>query len=267
MSAARPPLDVSTSVRAALPARLTHKLTEIEAAIDRQVTFRRVDAVQGGAHGGTDVENAIVYLLPQAVDNMSVIGEELMHLHRWHVGGYPKAKALQPAECAGYASGLHQIGGHFDEHAFFPFLEEMGLAPRDEVGAVMQNTARMLRLEIPEIQRDGETEFWRVVLSAIYVQARLIAPADIEDRDSVLRLYQLPELVHYARLGGLVEREIVAAQQEGPLQVAERLERCFLTHLGLGRDAVLVVMNPRVNQGTERVIPGPEDPPRQGGCH
>ena len=121
-----------------------------------------------------------------------------MHLHRFIVGGFPKAEPLEPAKDAGYASGLYQIAGHFDEHAFFPFLEEIGLAPRNEVGAEMQRTARLLANELESIQADGPTDYWRVLLSAIYVQAQLIAPAGPAGRDRVPQLYSHDALAEYA---------------------------------------------------------------------
>ena len=55
-----------------------------------------------------------------------MIGEELTHLLRYVLAGFPKAQAVQQAVDAGYASA-HQLAGHFDEAAFFPFLEGIGL--------------------------------------------------------------------------------------------------------------------------------------------
>ena len=167
--------------------------------------------------------------------------EGALALHRFAVGGFPKAQALLPARDAGYESALYQIAGCLDEHAFFPFLEGIGLTPRNEVGAAIQNTARMLDLHIPVIREDGATDYWRVVLSANYVQTHLIAPADAAGRGAVLAPYDRPELADFARVGRVVEDEIIAAQQERPEQVTERLERCFHTHLNLNGDDVRVV--------------------------
>src|SRR5438045_6899166 len=120
-----------------------------------------------------------------------------MHLHRYVVGGFPKAQALQQAVDAGYASALHQLAGHFDEHAFFPFLERIGLAPRDEIADAMPMTARLLRPELAAIVADGLTDYWRAALPVMYVQAHLMAPQNAPGRDAVLQLYDHGELRQY----------------------------------------------------------------------
>jgi hypothetical protein len=226
-------------VRAMLPQQLVQKTAEIDAALGHAVTFRVVVALHGAARGAVNLEDGVVWLPQQSVNNLSVIGEELMHLHRYVVAGFPKAQPLQPA--VQYASALHQLAGHFDEHAFFPFLERVGLAPRDEIAEAMPTTARLLHHELAAIAADGPTDYWRAALPAIYVQAHLMAAQNAPGRDAVLQLYARPELRQYADLGALLEGEITVSQQEEPAHVQQRLETCFYTHLHLSRNAVRVV--------------------------
>jgi hypothetical protein len=233
--------DITGRARALLPQPLVEKTAEIDASLGHEVTFRVVDALQGGAHGAVNLEDGVVWLPQRSINNLGVIGEELMHLHRFVVGGFPKAQALQQAVDAGYASALHQLAGHFDEQAFFPFLERIGLAPRDEIADAMPMTARLLRPELAAIVADGPTDYWRAALPVMYVQAHLMAPQNAPGRDAVLQLYARGELRQYADLGALLENEVIAAQQEDPRSVQQRLETCFHTHLNLSRNAVRVV--------------------------
>ncbi len=233
--------DITGRVRAMLPRQLVDKTAEVDASLGHGVTFRVVDALYGGAHGAANLDDGVVWLPQRSINNLSVIGEELMHLHRYIVGGFPKAQALQQAVDAGYASALHQLAGHFDEAAFFPFLEGIGLAPRAEISDAMPLTARLLRRELPAIVADGPTEYWRAALPVMYVQAHLMAPQNTPGRDAVLQLYASDELRQYADLGALLENEINAAQQEEPGSVQLRFETCFHTHLNLSRDAVRAV--------------------------
>ena len=64
----------------------------------------------------------------------------------------------------GSTSALHKAAGHFDEQAFFPFLERIGLAPRDEIADAMPMTARLLRQELATIAGDGLADYWRAAL-------------------------------------------------------------------------------------------------------
>jgi hypothetical protein len=233
--------DITGRVRALLPPQLVDKTAEVDASLGHGVTFRVVDALYGGARGAANLEDGVVWLPQRSINNLSVIGEELMHLHRYVVGGFPKAQALQHAVDAGYASALHQLAGHFDEAAFFPFLEGIGLAPRDEIGDAMPLTARLLRRELPAIVTDGPTEYWRATLPVMYVQAHLMAQQNAPGRDAVLGLYAGGDLRQYADLGALLENEIIAAQHENPRSVRQRFEICFYNHLNLSRNAVRAV--------------------------
>jgi hypothetical protein len=73
-----------------LPQQLLETIAEIDTALGYQVTFRVVDALHGGAHGAVNLEDGVVWLPQRSINNLSVIGEELMHLHRYVVGGFPK---------------------------------------------------------------------------------------------------------------------------------------------------------------------------------
>jgi hypothetical protein len=109
--------------------------------------------------------------------------------------GFPRRRRSSKALDARYASAPYQLAGHFDEHAFFPFLARIGLARRDEIGEAMPTTARLLGPELAAIVADGPTDYWRAALPVIYVQAHLMAPQNAPGRDAVLQLYTGREAV------------------------------------------------------------------------
>lgn len=119
----------------------------------------------GQAGGKVACPEAVISLPPDSVNNLNVIGEEIMHLHRC-TRGYPTIVPGLRSVLLGYRSGLQALNGFFDEHAFFPFLEGLGLDPRAQITARMGPTAAALEAQIDEIQREGFTETWRVNLAA-----------------------------------------------------------------------------------------------------
>jgi hypothetical protein len=85
---------------------------------------------------------------------------------------------------------------------------------------------------LDEIRRNGQSAEWRVLLAVTYVQTSVIAPAS-ESRDRLLRLFEEPSLAEYATRGRALSEEVVAAQNENPLEVELRLRRCLDPHLAL----------------------------------
>jgi hypothetical protein len=143
------------------------------------------------------------------------------------------------AEQHGYARGLTQLAGHFDEYAFFPFLEGIGLDPRRELTPTLGPASRAFENLLPQITQDGATADWRVLLSVTYVQTTLIAPASA-DRDRLLALFDHDSLVEYRALGQVLCEEVAAAQNEGSDEVEGRMARCVHQHLNLSPAAAVV---------------------------
>src|SRR5713101_3149884 len=90
------------------------------------------DVSWGGRAGGSSSPDGVIRLAPASVENPSVIGEEIMHVHRW-TSGFPAIEPGMYAAMFDYADALKRLGNHFDEYAFLPFLEEIDLHPRAEV--------------------------------------------------------------------------------------------------------------------------------------
>ncbi len=122
---------ITAATVALLPPALADRLAEIEKVLGKPVTFLEDRSLPGGA-GGKATPDGIVHLAPGSTQNLSVIGEEIMHLHRW-TSGYPVVEPQVLAVQSGYARGVTQLASHFDEYAFFPFLESIGLDPRKEL--------------------------------------------------------------------------------------------------------------------------------------
>lgn len=233
-------IEISADVRGKLPAALAEKVREVDRALGRPAVFLRINNAPGGGRGSVNLHEGAIKLVPATVENITVIGEEIMHLHRWTVGGYPATEPLDEARARGYGLGLAQIAGHLDEQAFFPFLESIDLNPRGEVGAVMENTAHMLADVLGDVKAEGPTDYWRVTLAAIFVQANIISPADAKGRDDVLKLFERDELSSHAQTGRIISGEIVGAEREAPAEVEARVLRCFYEHLKLNRTCVRV---------------------------
>lgn len=169
--------DVDSRVRRAIATLppLAERLIEIEAVLRRPVAFVADPGLAGQAGGKAACPEGVISLPPNSVNNLSVIGEEIMHLHRC-TSGFPTIVPGLRAMLLGYRSGLQALNGFFDEHACFPSLEGLGLDPRAQTAARMGPTAAALEAQIDEIQTEGFTERSRVNLAAAYVQAALMAP-------------------------------------------------------------------------------------------
>ena len=232
--------DLDSRVRRAIATlpRLAEKLIEIEAVLRRPVAFVIDPGLAGQAGGKAACPEGVISLPPDSVDNLSVIGEEIMHLHRC-TRGYPTIVPGLRSVLLGYRSGLQALNGFFDEHASFPFLEGLGLDPRAQITARMATTAAALEAQIDEIQREGFTESWRVNLAAAYVQAALIAPPS-PDRDRLLALFDRPALHRYRELGRTICAAIDLTADQQPDEVERTMTSCVRDVLNLTDDAATV---------------------------
>lgn len=232
--------NVSATVRARVeevPA-LAAKLREVDEFLRRPLAFRE-EPLPGGAVGGADYEAGLVRLAPGATDNLDVVGEEIMHFHR-RAMRFPIVRPVEGPRMI--RRGLTQLAGHFDEVAFFPLLEGIGLAPRRQL-TDWRPTLTALEASLDEIEA-GETLEWRVLLPVTYLQARLIYP-DSPNAPGVLALFDRPILERYRTLGQLLCDEVAAAREEGPDQVHTRMERCVRDHLRLPDGAASIDRLPR----------------------
>lgn len=232
--------DVNSRVRravATLPP-LADKLVEIEAVLRRPVAFVIDPGLAGQAGGKAACPEGVISLPPDSAENLSVIGEEIMHLHRC-TRGYPTIVPGVRSVLLGYKSSLQALSGFFDEHACFPFLEGLGLDPRGQITPRMGPTAAALEAQIDEIQREGFTESWRVNLAAVYVQAALMAPPS-PDRDRLLTLFDRPALHHYRELGRTLCAAIDLAVAQQPGEVERTMTSCVRDVLNLTNDAATV---------------------------
>lgn len=219
---------------------LAQKLAEVEALLGRPVCFWSDPRLAGYAAARVEKPQGRVYLRPDCVEDLSVIGEEIMHLHRM-AEVYPVIKPLQRAASEGYDDVLNGLSGFFEEHAFFPFLEELGLDPRWAVGQTIRDSLTMLPQVLPRIERWQEPRR-RVTLSALFVQANLMAP-NSEARTELLRAFQIPPLDACREVGEFLCDEIDAARDESPPEVEVRMRRC-VERLGLPNGAAVVTCEP-----------------------
>lgn len=231
-------IDVSYNVQNLVHdlGRLAQKLAEVEASLGRPVQFYSDPSLLGRAAARVEQPKGRVYLCPDRVADLSVIGEEVMHLHRM-AEGYPVIKPLQRASDDGYDDVLHGLSGFFEEHAFFPFLEELGLDPRRAVGYTIQESVSKLPQVLPRIPQWQEP-MRTVRLSALFVQTNLMAPRS-KARDALLRAFQMPPLDAVKPTGEFVCHEIGSARHEGPHEVEVRMRRC-VARLRLPGDAAVV---------------------------
>jgi hypothetical protein len=179
----RTAIDVTADVRERLPEPLQELLPGVDCVLRRSVRFVRDDRL-GEVAGGAARPDGLVRLAARSLTNLSVIGEEIMHLHRW-TQGFPAIEPTVVAVAEGDAGGLRCLAGHFDEHAFFPFLEALGLHRRGKSAPLLEQTAHLLRGLLGDIEADGPTPRWRVILSVIDPHAELLPPQD-EARTAVL---------------------------------------------------------------------------------
>ncbi len=88
-------IDISDEVRSILSSPLVAALRDVEEVYRHSVAFLLVPDL-GVTAGGRADPRGFVELPPPSRSNSNVIGEEIMHLHRW-TRGYP---AIEPARCA-----------------------------------------------------------------------------------------------------------------------------------------------------------------------
>lgn len=228
---------IGASVRAALPAALAEKLHDVELVLGRPVTFLEEACLRGEAAGSARPDGVIT-LASRAVHNFSVIGEEIMHLHRW-TRGYPAIEPTTLAWKAGYAPALQRLSGHFDEYAFFPFLEDLGLSPRGDVAPALQPQLEAIEELIPKLQQERDNPRWRIQLPVVFVQAALLAP-DGPERDALLKKFGDSALADAAEVGRALCAEIVAAQNETPADVERRMQKSLENYLGVHAKGAVV---------------------------
>ncbi len=215
--------NVGTQVRAALPAGLADKLAETEAALGRPVTFLADGSLRGNARGSANAD--AIRLAPQHIENLNVVGEEIMHLHR-RTRGYPLIEPLAPARRLGFDSALLRLGGHFDEVAFFPFLEGLGLNPRGELSQSLAAEIEALQTLMPTLIDGNYDPAVLIELAVVYVRAAMLAPEGGPEQRALLRLFDDLALAEFRDIGRALCVEIDAVKDASPDDVEESMHRC-----------------------------------------
>lgn len=234
--------DICGEIRSILPPQIAASLDEVERVYGRRVPFFLVPNLGVSAGGRADPEG-FVELPVRCRSNLNVIGEEIMHLHRW-TRGYPAIEPQMPAHADGYRITLNALGGFFDEYAFFPFLESVGLDPRSEleptiVDAVDKLSGGLLS-RLSQVHRSGQfTMEWRVKLSVTHVRASLLG-APSPARDSLLERFERVSLRPYAEVGRRISSEITRSVNVAPDAVAAHMRTSLFTHLGVPQDAAKI---------------------------
>lgn len=246
-------MDLAERVRTLLPTQLRDKLAEVEAVLGRPVKFLVDPGLEGLAAAKASSSDGTIRLSPSTASEvlaatrelsssvMGVIGEEIMHLHR-RAERYPAIQPQQEAWDGDYYDALSALSGHFEEHAFFPFLESLGLDPRRVLTATVEQSAKILLGMLQRIEQNGPTAKWKVRLSTLFVQASLVAP-ESSARTRLLEMFENPILAQYAQLGRFLCDEIRAAADAGAPQVEERMRKC-VERLELPREAAIVTIPP-----------------------
>ncbi|MBI3013626.1 MAG: hypothetical protein HYY65_00850 [Candidatus Tectomicrobia bacterium] len=217
-------------------------LDQVEEVYLRRVPFFLVPDLGVSAGGRADPEG-FVELPPHSRSNLNVISEEILHLHRW-TRGYPVIEPQRLAVAEGYDDALRALGGYFDEYAFFPYLESVGLDPKSELEPTFVKAADLLRGglldRIPQVYRSGQfTLEWRVKLTLTHVRASLLG-APSPARDSLLELFEGVSLRECAEVGGRISSEITQTLNAAPDQVAAHMRVSLFTHLGLHQDTATI---------------------------
>lgn len=230
--------DVSARVRPLVDGLrpLAQKLAEVEASLGRRAGFNSDPGLVGYAAARVEKPEGKIYLRPDSVEDVSVIGEEIMHLHRM-ARAYPVIKPLQRSCDDGYNDALNGLTGFFEEHASFPFLEDIGLDPRRAVGQAIGDSLRMLPQALTRIAEWPEP-MRTVKLSALFVQTNLMASPSAA-RDGLLMAFQAPPLYAAGQIGTFLCDEIAAAGHDAPREVEVRMQRC-IERLGIPGDAAIV---------------------------
>lgn len=229
--------EITAEIKKELPQQLLDKLTEVEEVLGESVKFIESDSLFGGSHGFINILTKQIWIASAARRNLGVAGEEIMHFH-WRTKGLPRVNALEPSAKAGYDAALHQLGGHFEEYTFYPFLEELQLNPRAGIDTIMPATAADLQAGIERVKNERQNVGLRVLLAAKYVQAKLMSSG--ANGDQVLRIFEDDALKPFAKAFGVVCNEIVGGKDKAKDAVKEHLERILFTHLEVPKDAVEV---------------------------
>lgn len=234
--------DICDEIRSILPPQIAASLDEVESVYGRRVPFFLVPDLDVAAGGRADPEG-FVELPVHSRGNLNVIGEEIMHLHRW-TRGYPAIEPQTLARADGYEEALKALGGFFDEYAFFPFLESVGLTPRSELEATFVGAVDKLRggllSRIPQVYRSGQfTMEWRVKFTVTHVRASLLG-APSPARDSLLEWFERITLRPYAEVGRRISSEITRSGNVAPDAVAAHMHISLFTHLGVPRNAAKI---------------------------
>ena len=217
--------DLGEQVRAALPRDLTDKLVEVETGLGRPVRFIAGDSLPGNARGSASSSDGVIRLSSQCVENLNVVGEEIMHLHR-RTNGYPLIEPSSPARLLGFDRALLRLGGHFDEVAFFPALEGMGLNPRGEIAQSLAAEVEKIQGLIPKLAELAYDPVIPIELPVVYVRAAMLAPEGEEQR-ATLRLFDDPALAGFRDTGRGLCFEIDAVKDASPSDVAASMYRCL----------------------------------------
>jgi hypothetical protein len=105
---------------------------------------------------------------------------------------------MKPAGDDDSAAAIDQIGGHFEEHTFFPFLEGLGFTPRAAIDVAMAAAAD-LKARIKRVKEEGNTAVLRVLLAAKYIQANLMTSGN--NGEQVVKIFEDEALQPYAKIG------------------------------------------------------------------
>jgi len=227
-------IDITAEIRKELPKALLEKLAEIEKVSPQPVQFLQEDELWGGAQGMYSIEGKI-WIAATAKKEWGVVGEELMHFH-WRTSGLPR---MRPAGNDELAALIDQIGGFFEEHTFFPFLQELGYTPRAAVDAAMPATARDLAKAGPQrVKDEGDNDALRTMLVAKYIQAAMMTSGNTGDQ--VMTVFDDEALKPYAKIGEAICAEIRSMNARDSADIKERMERTLFTHLKLDKSVAEV---------------------------
>ncbi len=217
---------------------LAAKLAEIEAVLQRPVVFQVDLGLAGQARGKATCPQGHVHLASESANDLSVVGEEIMHLHRC-TRGYPTLVPGDHARVMDYDQGVQALNGFFDEHATFPFLENMGLDPRSHLTGVLDRTLGSLEGQLAHIEEEGYSERLRVTLGAVYVQAALMAPRS-PTQDRLLSMFNSAPLSPYRVVGQSLCAAIDLAVRLQPDGVEKLMDECLRNVLRLPDGAATV---------------------------
>lgn len=229
-------MDITADIKKELPKQLLEKLSEAEKVLKKEVTIYESGELYGGSQGMMDPQGKI-WIASASRKDMGVVGEEIMHLH-WRTSGLPRMKPLEPAKQGGYESPILQLGGHFEEYSFFPFLQDLALNPRGVIDRLIPSMAADLAAGVDRVKAEPDSVPLRILLAAKYVQAKVMTSGS--NGGPALKIFEHVTLKPYAKVFDLVCEEVMAAKDKSKDEVKERMERTLYTHLDLPKDSVSV---------------------------